>query len=501
MNILLISSPMKSPHYSDMVMQSLGLLSIASNLDPKHSVRIVDTFEGEGRCNLTDIINHFQPAVIGLSCMVFQYESIRNMAIRIKSINQSIKTVLGGYFATLMYQEFFNSDDKTIIDYLIRNEGEIAFNLLVNALEDNSDLDRIPNLSYMKNGTVYHNKTVEIESLESIKLPDRKLTSNNTYRYFNQMTYTDEHIATIETSRGCKHACNYCSLKKMYSKPYRAYPLERVIEDIKNIEKFQKKTDRIFFIDDNLTNDIQHLEKLCDLIIGNKLNKYKYMAQCSSFGISGSESMVNKMRAAGFDHIFLGIENNNTDNLKFLGKGNISDKTRIACDYLYKNDIVILGGIMVGCPDDDEKSIKDLFMYLDNLRVYHPELNYIIPFPKTMLRDEYLKENLIDEIDDFIHYSGDYPIIHTKKLSNLQLFKIGFIEQRKFDIFKTLLKWTARKCLPESKLRYRLSFIKSALQYFGWRIIHIFDMDKHMNDRLSKMKAGRLKDAEVDHLF
>jgi radical SAM superfamily enzyme YgiQ (UPF0313 family) len=225
------------------------------------------------------------------------------------------------------------------------------------------------------------------------------------------------------------------------------------------------------------------------------------MAQCSSLGISGSESMVKKMRAAGFDHIFLGIENNNADNLKFLGKGNISDKTRIACDYLHKNDIVILGGIMIGCPDDDGQSIKDLFTYLNTVGVYHPECNYVIPFPKTALRDEYQKENLIDDIDGFIHYTGDYPVIHTKKLSNLQLFKIGFIEQRKFYIFKTLSKWVVKKCLPENRLRYRLSFIKSALHYFGWRIIHLFDMDKHMNDRLSKMKAVRRKNAEVDHLF
>ena len=72
----------------------------------------------------------------------------------------------------------------------------------------------------------------------------------------------------------------------MYSKPYRAYSLERVIQDIENIKQFQPKATAIFFLDDNITADPERFEALCDRIIERKLNTFKYISQCSSIGLS-----------------------------------------------------------------------------------------------------------------------------------------------------------------------------------------------------------------------
>ena len=46
-----------------------------------------------------------------------------------------MRIVIGGYHATLMYEEIAASDEAPLIDFIVRGEGEEAFRRLVNALD------------------------------------------------------------------------------------------------------------------------------------------------------------------------------------------------------------------------------------------------------------------------------------------------------------------------------------------------------------------------------
>ena len=290
MNILLINNPTKSYIFNNFNIPHLGLLSIASNLNKKHNVKIIDDFYDPLVINkfyskknyenynlkIYDTINEFKPDIIGLTAMTFQYSTAKKIANVIKENFKNIIIVLGGYHATLMYNEIYNSEDKKYFDIIVRKEGEITFNDLVNKIENKKNLSEIKGISYCINNKVYHSPDAEIIDLNKINIPDRTLLKNSTHYWYNFILNKYESATVLETSRGCIYSCKFCSITKMYGKSFRKYDLNRVIKDLYSIKENNNNIERIILIDDNITLDLERLEKLCDLIIKNGFNSFKY---------------------------------------------------------------------------------------------------------------------------------------------------------------------------------------------------------------------------------
>ncbi len=171
----------------------------------------------------------------------------------------------------------------------------------------------------------------------------------------------------------------------MYGRGLRKYRIDRVISDIRSAEQHGAKA--LFIVDDNITADVGRFEEICDAIAGEGLSHIHYVVQASVKGISSSRTLVRKMAAAGFKCVFLGIENVSGDNLNFLGKEReISEMTRAAVAYLREERIILLGGFMLGNPDDSEGDFWENYRYARSLRIDGPFFFVITPHLKTELR-------------------------------------------------------------------------------------------------------------------
>jgi anaerobic magnesium-protoporphyrin IX monomethyl ester cyclase len=438
MNIILINNPQKAYNFINFNMPNLGLLSIASNLDKRHKVKIIDNFydplivnkhfskKDNENYNMKnyDIIKEYKPDIIGLTAMSFQYNAAKKLAKNIKENFKDIIVVLGGYHATLMYNEIYDSDDKKYFDFIVRKEGEIAFNDLVNKIEFNKEFSDIKGMSYCIDGRVYHNSDMEDIDLDKINLPNRTLLGNNTHYWYNYITNKYESAAVLETSRGC--------LVKKYGNSFRKYDLNRVIDDINNIKK-NKDIERVVIIDDNITLDIERLENLCDLIIKNKLNSFKYFVQANSIGLLKSKKLIKKMKLAGFDWVFLGIENVNKNNLNVLESGDIINESKIAIKYLNKYGIASWGGGIIGAPEDSKKEIKKMYKTYSNYKVTFPGVQILNPYPKGEIGEKKFVNKSIANMDNYEVSEGYWPNIKTNYLSCVELFYHNFIEQIRFE--------------------------------------------------------------------
>ncbi len=80
------------------------------------------------------------------------------------------------------------------------------------------------------------------------------------------------------------------------------------------------------------------------------------------------ETLAPLMRRAGFRYVFLGIENILESDLQVLqasakntaradGK-NIGNATLQAIDYLHRNEMFVVGGLIVGSPNDTAESSR-----------------------------------------------------------------------------------------------------------------------------------------------
>ncbi len=421
MKVLLMSMPDVAPliiHEAAIHMPNLGVASVAANIDAQHEVHTVDLIRKRRNVKqyVTRTLKKLRPDLVGLSSMTWQYETCVKIIRLAKRVLPEAKIVIGGYHPTLMYEQIAQSPESSLIDFIVRGEGEEACRRLVNALDDGRDsLSDIPSLSYRKNGAFVHNKPAELADLSKIKRPvrdRRRLTWG-----YHLMT---DKIEVMETSRGCTRSCNFCSIRHMYGKNFRTFPIERVIQDLDEIY-YRKKTRWVFVSDDNIVLDTKRLMALCEAIIQRNYKGLTMVIQADCVTISRNEALVAKMARAGMNSVFLGIENVSKKNLKAAGKGDIVEASRKAVALCRKYGIMVVGGLVVGFPDDDEQSIVENFQFLNELDVDVPYCQLLNPYPKTAIRKDLLDANLIQNRFDYKWYNGLWANVRTRRLSAEQL--------------------------------------------------------------------------------
>ena len=353
MKILLLSMPDVAPvimHESAFHMPNLGIASIGANIDDGHEVYIVDLIRKRLglKKHLVRILGALKPDLVGLSAMTWQYATCVKIIRLIKQLLPAAKIVIGGYHATLMSEEIAASDEAQAIDFMVRGEGEEAFRRLVAALDGKDRLADIPSLSYKNDDGFVHNPKGDLLDLSRLKLPirdERRLTWG--YHIMNR------HVEVMETSRGCTRNCNFCSIRHMYGRSFRPFPMQRILADIDDIY-YKRKVRWIFVSDDNLVLDPERVIRLCDAIIARGYRNLTFVVQADCVTMSRNEKMVEKMARAGFKSIFLGMENASKKNLVAANKGDILDASKKAVAICHKYGIMVVGGMIFGFPDDGE---------------------------------------------------------------------------------------------------------------------------------------------------
>jgi radical SAM superfamily enzyme YgiQ (UPF0313 family) len=416
MKIVLLSMPDSAPvimHESAFHMPNLGLASIGANVDEKNEVYIIDLIRKRRKIRryLTRVLLKIQPDLVGLSAMTWQYATCVKLMKLIKTLLPRVKVVLGGYHASLMYEEITSGRESQWIDYLVRGEGEEAFKRLVRAMDGEDRIASIPSLSYRKDGEFIHNPKGELLDLSRLKLPlrdKRRLTWG-----YHIMNHKSE---VMETSRGCTGNCNFCSIRRMYGRSFRPFPLKRIVADVDDIY-FKRKARWIFVSDDNFVLDPQRVITLCDAIIARGYRNLYFVVQADCVTMSRNEEMVEKMALAGFKSVFLGMENASKKNLKAARKGDILDASRRAVHNCHKHGIMVVGGMIFGFPDDGEAEIIENYRFLKSTGADTAYCQILTPYPKTEIRQQLLDQGLVTNPLDYTRYNGMWANVKTRKLA------------------------------------------------------------------------------------
>jgi len=420
MKVILISMPDVVPiimHETAFHIPNHGIASVGGNIDDQHEVYLIDLIRKRRSIKkyLTTVIAKIKPDLVGLSAMTWQYDTCIKIAHLIKELRPEVRIVIGGYHATLMHEEIAASKEAKWIDFMIRGEGEEACRRLVNALDGHDDLAAIPSLSYKKDGVFIHNPQGENLDLSKIRLPIRD-KRRLTWGY--HIIYAK--IELVETSRGCTRACNFCSMRHMYGRTFRTYPLSRVLEDIDDIY-YKRKTRWIFVTDDNMVLNPSRVIDLCEAIIARKYTGLHLMVQADCIAMATNEKMVAKMAEAGFRSVFLGIENGSAKNLNSAGKGDILSSVKKAIENCHRYGMMVVGGLIFGFAEDDVESIRENYEFFKDIGADTAYCQILTPYPKTAMRDQLLAEGLVSNISDYKKYNGLWANVRTKHLESSQL--------------------------------------------------------------------------------
>jgi len=423
MNILLLSMPDSVEHMPSIAvrMPNGALSSLAGNVDRHHRVAIADLIlvQRKVRETVEQLVRSFKPDVAGLSIMTFQRKTAGKLIALLRSLMPGVRIIVGGYDPSLAPEAYTDSPELAP-DYIVRGEGEVTFRELIRALENETGYDHIDGLSYRSGERYYHNRNRGVNPLTNgqIGLPNRNA------RVLKGYTMLGRQIDVIETSRGCTYDCSFCSIIEMRGRNFHTYTFDRVLEDIRDARAHGARA--IFFVDDNISLNVRRFEALCLAIIDARLNDMTYSVQAMTSAIANhGKSLAPLMREAGFRYVFLGVENILEEDLNFLrassknrrrenGKdaGNATVK---AIDYIHRNKMYVVGGLIVGNPGDTSESIKA------NLKFAHqyfdwPYIQHPTPYPRTPMTEDFRQAGLIinDRLDE---YDGTTAVVRTEHLA------------------------------------------------------------------------------------
>jgi anaerobic magnesium-protoporphyrin IX monomethyl ester cyclase len=237
-------------------------------------------------------------------------------------------------------------------------------------------------------------------------------------------TLLGRQVDVIETSRGCTYDCSFCSIIEMRGRNFHTYSLERVLADIRDAQHHGART--IFLVDDNITLNVHRFEALCHAIIEARLNKLDYFVQAMTSAIaSHGKTLAPLMRRAGFRYVFLGIENILEGDLQFLRASakntardsgrNASNATLRAIDWLHRNKMYVVGGLIVGNPDDTRESIEANLAFARRY-VDWPYIQHPTPYPRTPMTQDFRDRSLIMN-ERLEEYDGTTAVVRTNHLS------------------------------------------------------------------------------------
>jgi radical SAM superfamily enzyme YgiQ (UPF0313 family) len=401
MRVLLLSMPDSFEHTPALAvrMPNGALASLAGNVDAHHSVAIADLIVAQAsvRETVERLIRDLQPDVVGLSVMTFQRSTARRIISLIRSVKPDVRVVVGGYDPSLAPDSWTHPDIG--VDFIVRGEGEITFRRLLRALEGAGSASEVEGLWFRQGGAFHRTPQRPVARVEEggIRPPNRAA------RVLSGYTMLGRPVDVVETSRGCTFDCSFCSIIEMRGRNFHRFPLERVIDDIADARRRGARA--IFLVDDNITLDVGRFEALCRAIIAAGLADADYIVQAMTAPIAAHGAVLAPlMRRAGFRQVFLGIENVVQQDLAFLNAAakntrrengrRTGNATLEAVEVLRRNGLLVVGGLIVGNPDDTADAIAANLAFARK-HIDWPYIQHPTPYPGTPMAREFRERNLI----------------------------------------------------------------------------------------------------------
>jgi len=413
---------------------NVGIAYLASVLKKnKISVKIFDEGIGEKESELFALIDTFQPTIIGVTGFSYGYGFLEETIKKLKKY-RNIPVIVGGPHIAATKDEIIRTSPA---DFALNGEGEVTFLQFLKQLDKKvPNFYQVPGLIWKKDQEIIQNPPpFFIKDLDKLPFPDYEAFDLEKYPCFA------EKILPIITSRGCPYGCNYCSIRLSMGRGFRPRSPGNVVAELKH---WYKKGFYSFDInDDCFTLDLERAEKICDLIIRNKL-KIKFQLYNGIRVDRVNLQLLRKMKKAGCSFISYGCESGNQETLNLIKKGITLDQVRKAVDWTNKVGIKNSVNFIIGHKEETYGKAMDSLRFARSLPTNFVNFFNLVPYPGTEVYDWVMKKTkfLVPKKTFLkeISYRDNIPIFETKEFTKEQreeLVRKGFaLYERKILQFR-----------------------------------------------------------------
>lgn len=405
-----------TPPYHSGVVESagtwlnLGFVYIAGSLRKAgYDAEIYDAMSYfHGYKKIQNRIEISKPDVVATTSITASiYEALKVLKIA-KKINSEIVTVIGNVHPTFCWEEILK-DNHPIVDYIVRGEGEVTLPELLDCHFAKSDVSKVKGISYWSGGKpAVTAQRGFIENLDELSTA-WDLVDWDIYSYRPK---EDSTLAIVNSSRGCKQQCSFCSQQLFWNRRWRARSPENFVAELEHLCKVYG-VNVAMIPDENPTYDRLRWEKILNILIEKDLD-IDLLMETRVEDILRDRDILWKYKNAGIVHIYVGVESISQKTLEMFNKNIQVEESKLAVDLINQHDIVSETSFVLGIPEETKESIKTT---VELAKHYNPDMAFflaIAPWPYAEIYKE-LEPYIV--IKDYSKYNLVEPVVKPVNMS------------------------------------------------------------------------------------
>lgn len=217
---------------------------------------------------------------------------------------------------------------------------------------------------------------------------------------------------TVEATRGCSHACNFCVVPSAWGRGVIARPVREVVREV---ESLPGKT--VVFVDVNLIADQAYARELFVELAPLK----KWWFGLVTAVIGSNDELLTLMAKSGCKGVLIGFEAVTEESLSSINKSfNRLPSYDTLVRKLHDHGIGINGTFVLGTDGDDPGVFERTYEAVQRLRIDLPRYSVMTPFPGTALFESLRTKGRIIE-DDWSMYDVEHCVVKPAQMSPQEL--------------------------------------------------------------------------------
>ena len=405
---------------------------------PEYEITVVDCqAEGLDWRGLEKRIYDLKPDVLAVSSLSTcnAYTVVRAMEVA-KRAAPGILTITGGQHFSALAEPSLK--EHPVIDAIARGEGEETLVEVVEAVERGRDFSGIRGLTFRHGDVVVSNPPRPLmQSMDDLPMPGYHFVRDHLDKYHFKMMAGRKRYLIVEGSRGCEHACTFCSQCTFWGHRWRTKSGRRIAEEMEYCRD-EFGAEFLWLTDDNFTFSPRSRELVEELNRRRLGDDVFWFVQARVDDVANHSEEIPAMRRSGNQWVLLGVESGDTESLASWRKGIDPGQAGRAIRTLESNDIFSQATMIIGGRRDTHESIEGLRHYIDALNPGIAIFMILTPFPGTKLYEEALDNSWIQDTN-WANYDMVHAVMPTESLS------IKEVQQELFQCYRSFYgKWGRR---------------------------------------------------------
>ncbi len=404
-----------TPPYHSGVVESagtwlpLGLLYVGNALRRAgHDVELYDAMTKFDTIEqVREKIRDAQPDAVMVTCITATVLDGIEVCRVAKEERPETITILGNTHPSFMWQEIL--DGSACVDAIVRFEGEEAAVELLEAWPREEELRKVRGIAYRREGVpVATPMRAFIRNLDDVA-PAWELVPWLDYSYRPKPGST---LAVVSSSRGCRQHCSFCSQRLFWNESWRAASAECFVTELEMLRS-RFGVDVVMLADEIPSLDPQRWERVLDLLIQRQLGT-TVLLETRVDDILRDERLLPKYRAAGIEHIYVGVESVNQATLDLFKKDLKIEQSKRAIELINAHDIISETSFVMGMPDE---TAEEMARTIELSKYYDPDMAFFLAITPWPYADLYPKVKGHIVTTDYRNYNLVEPVIKPDAMS------------------------------------------------------------------------------------